>query len=273
MELTRSQSQRLRELGYQGEAPTFEDQEERDEFFERKETELQKKNRNKFKKLQRINEPDWKKTEQKLRKNLYESDFTEVQTPHIISMSVLKNKMNISEESNIYNQIYKLDEGNKCLRPMLAPNLYRQMKHFLRISKKDVVKLFELGTCFRKEQGKNHVREFKMLNAVEVGEIKDKEKRTREMIDEIIGNLVDYKIEEEKSTVYGKTLDIEVNGLEIASSVIGPHPLDANFSINKPWIGIGIGVERLIQTKNEGNSIKSYARSLSYQDGIRLEIN
>lgn len=273
MELTKSQVQRLRELGFSGEVPSFESQEERDTFFEKKETKLQKKNRNEFKSLQEESKPYWRKIQEKLREKLYELDFTEVQTPHILSMSVLENKMNISKESNIYSQIYRLSNGNKCLRPMLAPNLYRQMRHFLRISDKDIVRLFELGTCFRKEEGKDHAKEFKMLNAVEVGEIENKEERAREMIDEVMNPFAGYEIEEKQSNVYGKTLDIEVNGLEIASCVIGPHPLDDNFSINKPWIGIGMGIERLIKSIKKNNSIKSYARSLSYQNGIRLEIN
>ncbi|KXB05636.1 hypothetical protein AKJ49_00405, partial [candidate division MSBL1 archaeon SCGC-AAA382A03] len=177
-----------------------------------------------------------------------------------------------SEDSKLYDKIYWLQEDKKCLRPMLAPNLYRELKHFLRISNDPVVRIFELGACFRKEDSKNHLNEFKMLNAVEMGEISDTEKRLRELIKGIFASLVDYEIIEEDSVVYGKTIDVEVKGEEIASCATGPLPMDSNWGIDEDWVGIGIGMERLTKLVNNDPSAKAYGKNFTYQDGIRLDI-
>ncbi len=65
-------------------------------------------------------------------------------------------KMTITVDSPLVEQVFWLD-NNKCLRPMLAPNLYSMMKDLQRIWG-DPVRIFEIGPCFRKEsQGKYHL--------------------------------------------------------------------------------------------------------------------
>jgi phenylalanyl-tRNA synthetase alpha chain len=91
--------------------------------------------------------------------------FVQVTTPVILSRKLLE-KMTITDEHALFSQVFWLEE-NKCLRPMLAPNLYYILKDLLRLWEKPV-RIFEIGSCFRKEsQGNNHLNEFTMLNLVE----------------------------------------------------------------------------------------------------------
>ncbi len=65
---------------------------------------------------------------------------------------------------------------------------------------------------------------------------------------------------------------VGANGLELGSGAIGPHPLDHAWRITDTWVGIGFGLERLLMTVREGNSIGRVGRSLAYLDGIPLSI-
>src|SRR5690606_12971808 len=77
-----------------------------------------------------------------------EEGSTRVETPIIIPYEKLE-KMNIYEDHHLWQQIFKVDK-TKALRPMLAPNLYDVMRELHRISK-EPVKIFEIGSCFRRE--------------------------------------------------------------------------------------------------------------------------
>ncbi|KXB06481.1 hypothetical protein AKJ51_03665 [candidate division MSBL1 archaeon SCGC-AAA382A20] len=272
MNLTSSQKQRLRELGWDGSIPDFDNKKERDQFFNKTATKLKNRNKERFLKLLENKVPSWRRVERKLRNIFYELGFVEVQTPSIISPSLLE-KMDIGEESKLYNQIYQIKGEKKSLRPMLAPNLYRELRYFSRISDEEVIRLFELGSCFRKENGgERHLNEFKMLNAVEMGNIKDTKKRLDELISNVFSPFANYKVEKEKSTVYEETVDVNIKNTEVASCVIGPHFLDSNWHIDEPWVGLGIGVERLTRVIEGEPSVKPFGKSYVYQDGIRLDI-
>ena len=51
--------------------------------------------------------------------------------------------------------------------------------------------------------------------------------------------------------VYGDTLDVMHGDLELSSAVVGPIPLDREWGIDKPWIGAGFGLERLLKVKHK----------------------
>ncbi|OUJ19549.1 Pyrrolysyl-tRNA-synthetase PylS [Methanonatronarchaeum thermophilum] len=271
MEFTVTQKQRLQELGFEGVFPSdFEDVDERNRFFEELVGRLRDRNRKRFERLVGNKIPFWRKVSSDLRNRFYELGFVEVRTPEIISYSLLE-KMEISDD--LREQVYWLEEDNRCLRPMLAPNLYNELRHFNRISNQSKVRIFEIGTCFRREKSSSeHLNEFTMLNAVEMGDIGDTEERLDRLIEEVFGEFTDYKKVGEESSLYGKTVDVLVDGVEVASCIAGPHPLDSNWSIDQPWVGIGLGVERLAMLLDDGSTAKAYGNSYIYQDGVRLDI-
>ncbi len=82
----------------------------------------------------------------------------------------------------------------------------------------------------------------------------------------------DYKIVESSCYVYGKTLDVIVNGMEVSSCAIGPIDIDANWGIFEPWIGMGIGLERVLMIKNNLKRIKPFGRTLNYLNGISIGV-
>ena len=85
--------------------------------------------------------------------------------------------------------------------------------------------------------------------------------------------IAEYRLEEEESTVYGQTVDVlSTEGLELGSGAMGPHPLDHAWRITDPWVGIGFGLERLLMAERGGDSIGKMGRSLTYLDGITLNI-
>jgi phenylalanyl-tRNA synthetase alpha chain len=53
---------------------------------------------------------------------------------------------------------------------------------------------------------------------------------------------------------------------------MGPHPLDRAWKINTTWIGIGFGLERLLMVAQNRRNLGKMGRSLTYLDGIRLNI-
>ena len=158
---------------------------------------------------------------------------------------------------------------------MLAPNLYQMLYNFSRLVDRPI-RIFEVGPCFRRDSsGKYHMQEFTMLNLVEMGsEEKEGEKRLGELIVLIMQacGVDNYSLIKNKCDVYGDTVDIIVNDIEVASAVIGPHPLDSKWKITEPWIGIGFGIERLALVKGNFQNIQQVGRSLAYFDGIRLNI-
>ena len=63
-----------------------------------------------------------------------------------------------------------------------------------------------------------------------------------------------------------------VKGIELGSSAMGPHPLDDQWGIVDPWVGIGFGLERLLMIKEGSQNVQSMGRSLTYLNGVRLNI-
>ena len=105
--------------------------------------------------------------ENKLAEALTTHGFVQVSTPLLLSRGLLA-KMLITEKHPLFSQIYWVD-SKKCLRPMLAPNLYYLLKELTRTWEKPV-RIFEIGPCFRKDtRGPYHMNEFTMLNLVEMG--------------------------------------------------------------------------------------------------------
>jgi len=213
----------------------------------------------------------------KLIKTLVNNDFTQVMTPIIMSKGHLK-KMSIDEDHPLAKQIYWLDK-NQCLRPMLAPHLYYLLRDLVRLREMPI-RIFEIGPCFRKEsKGARHASEFTMLNLVEVG-LPENSRQAR--LKELAGivtqtaGISDYEFETESSEVYGDTLDIvageKENSLELGSGAMGPHSLDNAWGITDTWVGIGFGLERLLMISEKEKNISKYGRSLSYLDGVRLNI-
>lgn len=277
---TVTQSERLSELNCSPEEQDreFETKEERNEHFRKLEKELTRYARNDiFDLLESRHMTKYRITGNKMAEWLMGEGFTEVITPTIISRDSLK-KMGIDSGSQFLDQVFWVD-GKHCLRPMLAPNLYVEMRELLRITKKPV-KIFEMGSCFRKEsQGAQHLNEFTMLNLVELAAVKDGE-QLAELERLALGAMEalglkegEYEFVQEDSEVYGKvSFDILINGMEVASGSYGPHFLDANWGVFDTWVGIGFGIERLTMALDKGRTIKRYGRTLSFIDGEPLNI-
>ncbi|WP_287586862.1 pyrrolysine--tRNA(Pyl) ligase large subunit [Candidatus Borrarchaeum sp.] len=270
---SKTQQQRLKELDAPDEffLLSFETKSERDKRFQEISTSLEKYHRENLMNFLMFKKPELKRIEQALEKAAISEGFVEVLTPVIISKSFIK-RMEIKENHSLWKQIFWLDES-RCLRPMLAPGLYHLMSQLRKFV--NPVKIFEIGQCFRKETtGQQHLEEFTMMNLVEYGDILEPEKRINYMIDLIMKNvgLKEYKVHQVDSLVYGTTIDVSIEGVEIASAAIGPHPLDKNWNVYEPWAGIGVGIERLILLKENFKNIKRISRSLSYLNGWRLDI-
>ncbi len=273
LNFSKTQLQRLKEL----DAPegffllSFETKSERDKRFQEISTTLEKNHRENLMNFLMLKKPELKRIEQTLEKAVISEGFVEILTPAIISKSFIK-RMNIEENHSLWKQIFWLDES-RCLRPMLAPGLYHLMSQLRKFV--NPVKIFEIGQCFRKEtRGQQHLEEFTMMNLVEYGDILEPEKRINYMIDLIMENvgLEEYEIHRVDSLVYGTTIDVSIEGVELASAAIGPHPLDKNWDVFEPWAGIGVGIERLLMLKENFKNIKRVSRSLSYLNGWRLDI-
>lgn len=211
--------------------------------------------------------------ENKLINALIEHSFVLVRTPIIISKASLI-KMSIDDRQDLFKQVFWIDK-NKCLRPMLAPNLYTLLQKLSRLWKKPI-RIFETGPCFRKDsEGKYHMKEFTMLNLVELGiPMQLRSERLKEFADLIMGTvgISNYRLVQNKCNVYGDTIDVVAGELEVASGVSGPHTLDSNWGIRDPWVGIGFGIERLALVKGGYQNIGHVGRSLSYLEGIRLNM-
>jgi phenylalanyl-tRNA synthetase alpha chain len=213
--------------------------------------------------------------ESRLIKVLIDNDFVQVTTPTIMSRGLLA-KMSIDDHHPLATQIFWLGK-DRCLRPMLAPHLYFVLKDLLRLWEKPV-RLFEIGSCFRKEsQGARHANEFTMLNLVEMGLDLESRQNRIEALAALIARTAgidDYRFQPVDSAVYGRTVDIVAGDsqMEIGSSAMGPHVLDQAWKITDAWVGIGFGLERLLMVAENITSLGRVGRSLGYLDGIRLNI-
>ncbi len=213
------------------------------------------------------------KLECRLTNILNEQGFARVTTPTIISRTQLA-KMSIDEQHPLFDKVFWIN-AKQCLRPMLAPNLYRVMYELGRLGKRPI-RFFEIGPCFRKESdGARHNNEFTMLNLVEMGLPKENRHQRLMELGQLVADaagLKDYAFEKENSTVYGDTIDIVCgdNKLEIASGAMGPHRLDSAWRITDTWVGLGFGLERMVMMKEGSDSIGKWGKSLAYLDGIRL---
>lgn len=270
------QRQRLTELNAERELLdlTFSEPGERQEHFHALEHQLAVANKNQLLELQNNSRrPLLCQVETQLVQALTREGFVQVVTPIFLAKEML-DKMTITADHPLVNQVFWI-EKNKCLRPMLAPNLYILMRDLKRVWGLPV-KIFEVGPCFRKEsQGANHLNEFTMLNLVELGVPEGRQKsRLMELATLAMeaAGISGYELEISASEVYGETVDVIANGLELASGAYGPHSLDHNWGIFDPWAGIGFGLERLAAVKRGYQNIKRVGRSLSYLDGSRLNI-
>ncbi|MEJ2729022.1 MAG: pyrrolysine--tRNA(Pyl) ligase large subunit, partial [Deltaproteobacteria bacterium] len=213
--------------------------------------------------------------EARLAETLIKEGFVQVTTPIMMSRGLLQ-KMSIDANHPLNSQIYWLDK-NKCLRPMLAPHLYYLLVDLLRLWDKPI-KIFEVGPCFRREShGAQHSSEFTMLNLVEMGlpvdQRKDRIKQLGALVSEAAG-IDEYHFEKISSEIYGDTVDIVAgkDQLEVGSAAMGPHPLDRPWKITDTWVGIGFGLERLLMVAQNSSNLAKMGRSLTYLDGIRLNI-
>ena len=248
----------------------------RDKGFQILEKKLVKVQRQKLQQLRDIHRrPRLCRLESRLTDILVQNDFVQVTTPTILSKGLLA-KMSIDDTHPLTSQIFWLDK-DRCLRPMLAPHLYFVLQDLLRIWEKPV-RIFEIGSCFRKEShGARHSNEFTMLNLVEMGLAEETRQKRLEELAALItkaAGVEDYIIQSESSAVYGETIDIldGRNRLELGSAAMGPHVLDRAWQVTDPWVGIGFGLERLLMVSEKSQSLGKWGKSLSYLDGIRLNI-
>ena len=278
MEVTWSKIQKQRLVELNADASMleyiFQDTKERDQAFQNLDKELISTNKKHLIELKNKElRPLLCQLESQLVQRLTQEGFVQVVTPHILPKDMLE-RMTITSEHPLSNQVFWVDK-NKCLRPMLAPNLYSLLRDLERIWEKPI-KIFEIGTCFRKEsQGANHLNEFTMLNLVELGDLEGRQKqRLKELAHMVMeaADVTDYVLEDCESEVYSKTIDVVVKDLEIGSGAYGPHELDNNWGIFEPWVGIGFGLERLAVVKRDYQNIRRVGRSISYLDGSRLNI-
>ena len=271
---TATQRQRLRELGAGGGVADerFTDTAARDEAFRRLETELAGAGRAALGALRAgPRQPALRRLEESLRAALAEGGLVEVVTPAIISGEALR-KMGIEPNSELADQVFWLD-ADRCLRPMLAPNLYTLMRRLARVWKQPFA-IYEMGSCFRRDtKGAKHLNEFTMLNVVELGTpLEARGTRLRELAGLVLkaAGVTGQEFVMKHSEVYGEELDVVVAGLEVCSTALGPHPLDDAWAITDPWVGLGFGLERLLVARDGLAGIERVGRSLTYLDGVRL---
>lgn len=273
---TETQRQRLSELdaGEDIKSQFFVSIRERDRTFQKLEKELAVKNRELLLALKNTTRrPLLSLVESRLVDRLTKEGFVQVVTPVLLSRGMLS-RMTITPDHPLIKQVFWVD-GDKCLRPMLAPNLYHLLRELLRVWGKPV-RIFEVGPCFRKEsEGVHHLNEFTMLNLVELDDLEGRqEERLRELASIAMeaAGIEDYQLEKNTCHVYGDTVDIVAGNLELGSGSWGPHRLDERWGIIDPWVGIGFGLERLVVTLRGHSNIRRAGRSLSYLDGARLNV-
>jgi len=273
VEFTRIQKQRLEELGGGKLVDLrFQNETEREQRFDQVAQGLEKRNKEGLLKLLKTTKtPTIKQLEREIALALTDAGFTEVSTPSIIPKEFI-NRMGITESHNLWRQIFWLD-AKRCLRPMLAPNLYHVMEKLRRFLKP--VSIFEVGSCFRKEsKGRMHAEEFAMLNAVELAPEKQALERLREIIATSLKavGMPNYELQKVESDVYDETIDVIVDGVEVGSAATGPHRLDRNWKIIEPWAGVGFGMERLAMIRIQSKNLGHVGRSLRHLDGFSLNL-
>ncbi len=273
---TTTQRQRLHELGAQVTAAgrTFADAAARDAAFRELETELATAGRAALDELRsgpRV--PALRRLEQALRAALAGAGLVEVVTPAIVGAEALR-KMGIDPGGEMADQVFWLDR-DRCLRPMLAPNLYTVMRRLSRVWRQPFA-IYEIGSCFRRDtKGSRHLNEFTMLNLVELGTpLERRDDRLRELVAIVLdaAGVTGHELVRKHSEVYGDELDVVVGGVEVCSTALGPHPLDDAWGITDPWVGLGFGLERLLVARDGLAGIERVGRSLSYLDGVRLQL-
>jgi pyrrolysyl-tRNA synthetase len=210
------------------------------------------------------------KLEREITKFFVGRGYLEIKSPILIPLEYIE-RMGIDNDKELSKQIFRVDK-NFCLRPMLAPNLYNYLRKLDR-TLPDPIKIFEIGPCYRKESdGKEHLEEFTMLNFCQMGS-----GCTRENLEAVIKDFlnylgIDFEIVGDSCMVYGDTLDVMHGDLELSSAVVGPIPMDRDWGINKPWIGAGFGLERLLKVMHDFKNIKRASRSESYYNGISTNL-
>jgi pyrrolysyl-tRNA synthetase-like protein len=274
--LTTTQAQRLRELGADPLVldAAFLDARARDATFKQLEDGLVRSGRRRLQEMRAGRRaPQLVELETCLRSALSSAGFVQVVTPVIITTDALA-KMGIAHGHPLRDQVFWLDDG-RCLRPMLAPNLYTLLRRLGRIWSRPFG-IFEIGPCFRRDsKGASHLNEFTMLNLVEMGQPAEECPARLEELAALVmsaSGVAAYELVRTQSEVYGEMVDVEVGGAEVCSAGCGPNPLDGNWGIVEPWVGLGFGLERLIMTREGYPNIERAGRSLSYVDGVRLNI-
>jgi phenylalanyl-tRNA synthetase alpha chain len=260
---TATQRQRLHELGAPDDAGarTFADTAARDAAFRELETSLAATGRAALDALRsgpRV--PALRRLEQALRAAL-------------VGAEALR-KMGIDPGGEMAEQVFWLDR-DRCLRPMLAPNLYTLLRRLARVWRQPFA-IYEIGSCFRRDtKGSRHLNEFTMLNLVELGTpLERRDDRLRELAAVVLdaAGVTGYELVRKHSEVYGDELDVVAAGIEVCSTALGPHPLDDAWGITDPWVGLGFGLERLLVARDGLAGIERVGRSLSYLDGVRLQL-
>ncbi len=274
---TEIQSKRLKALGADQQILEggFDTPRERDQVFQKLDKQLVRDHRARLEELRTKKfRPGICALESRLIQAMTAQGFVQVTTPIIMSRGLLA-KMSVDENHALSSQVFWLDKS-KCLRPMLAPHLYFVLKDLLRLWERPV-RIFEVGSCFRKEsQGARHASEFTMLNLVEMGTpLEERQARLKALAAVVMdaAGIETYDFEFESSEVYGETMDVVAPGdVEVASGAMGPHALDKAWKITENWVGIGFGLERLLMVKAGSHNLGSVGRSLTYLDGVPLNI-
>ncbi len=280
MTLTWTDTQRIRLKELDADEATlaqrFADAEARNQAFQRWTKQRVQAHRNQLQALRDgPRRPRLCRLETLLVERLVNQGFVQVSTPVLMSRGLLA-KMAVTDDHPLADQVFWVD-ANRCLRPMLAPHLYYVVKDLLRLWNRPV-RIFEVGPCFRKEtEGAHHAAEFTMLNVCEFGMPEaDRQNRLAHLAAMVldVAGIASYALETQPSAVYGSTVDVVsgVDGLELGSGAMGPHPLDRAWRITDTWVGIGFGLERLLMAGEGGAHLSRFGRSIAYLDGIRLNI-
>ena len=274
MKFTTNQEQRLSEIGcVLDPEPSFTSAIEREAAFKDLERSCIENNRKALQELRaQGREPAVNALSASISRFLRDQGFIEVSTPIVISKAFLE-KMTVGDDHALSKQVFWLDDKS-CLRPMLAPNLYDISKRMLNIYGSPLG-VFEIGPCFRKEsQGSKHLENFTMVNFVEWGiDEAIKVDRLKDLATKFMQHIGinDFSFQEDESVVYGITLDVMVGEVELASGAFGPHPLDVSWDYDGTWLGLGVGLERVVMIKEGLDTIQKAGRSLRYLGGVSLQ--
>ena len=217
---TEEQRHRLAELGAEaaGLEASFEDVGQRNQAFQQWESRLVSEQQQRLERwCAEQRRPFILELEERLAAALRAEGFLQMHTPLIISRKRLE-KMGVFSGSIMEKQVFWLDD-RRCLRPMLAPNLYECMRELGRLRPRPL-RLFEIGPCFRREtQGQRHANEFTMLNLVEMGvpegeDLRERLLRWGRLVLDTAG-ITGWRMVGEESSVYGETDDfVDANGME-----------------------------------------------------------